>query len=204
MNTNSRAMRPGMAFVVVALFALAPAVASARTVRDSEEFSRFLAGARTEAVQVQQTAEEMFALKFSKVSWHTHAAKLEELKTHVNKLGEFVVNMNNVEAHHPGRGRQFATLLPWWRSWPRTSRWPSFIWTTAGMLTYSVPSRNTWRRMPSWQAIRLRCFRSMRNSRKPSRPWTIFPSNWNCQQASLAGFGGLRWGAASCGAPSRF
>jgi hypothetical protein len=112
MSTNSRAMRPGLAFVVVALFALAPAVASARTVRDSEEFSRFLAGAKTEAAQVQQTAEEMFALKFSKVSWHTQAAKLEELKTHVNKLGEFVVNMNNAEAPSPWQSQAIRDVTP--------------------------------------------------------------------------------------------
>jgi hypothetical protein len=112
MSTNSRAMRPGLAFVVVALFALAPAVASARPVRDSEEFSRFLAGAKTEAAQVQQTAEEMFALKFSKVSWHTQAAKLEELKTHVNKLGEFVVNMNNAEAPSPWQSQAIRDVTP--------------------------------------------------------------------------------------------
>ena len=104
--------RPGLAFVAVALLALAPAVASARPVRDSEEFSRFLAGAKTEAAQVQQTAEEMFALQFSRVSWHTQAAKLEELKTHVNKLGEFVVNMNNVEAPSPWQRQAIRDVTP--------------------------------------------------------------------------------------------
>ena len=101
----TQAVRPGFAFLAVALLSLAPVVASAQVLKDSAEFSGFLAQAKSEAVQVQQAAEEMNSFN-SNVGWQTQAGTLEELKTHVNKLGEMVISMNNAEA--PSRWQQNA------------------------------------------------------------------------------------------------
>ena len=104
MNKHTQAVRPGFVLAVALLF-LAPMVASAQGAKDSAEFSGFLAQAKSEAVQVQQIAEEMNSFN-SNVGWRTQAGALEELKRHVNKLGEFVISMNNVEA--PSRWQQNA------------------------------------------------------------------------------------------------
>jgi len=101
MNKYAQAVRPGFLLLAVALLSLAPTLASARVIRDSPEFSGYLAQAKAEAVQVQRAAEEMYTFKYSNVSWQTQAAKLQEIKTHLNKLGEFVVSMNNVEEPSP-------------------------------------------------------------------------------------------------------
>jgi hypothetical protein len=106
------AVRPGLAFVAVALLSLAPAMASARTVKDSEEFSGFLAEAKTEALQLQKSAEEMNSFVHARTSWHAEAAKLQEVKEHVNKLGEFVSKMNSVEAPSPWQEVALGDIAP--------------------------------------------------------------------------------------------
>jgi hypothetical protein len=112
MNKYARAVRPGLAFVAVALLSLAPALASARTVKDSEEFSGFLAQARTEALQLQKSAEEMNSFVHARARWTSEAAKIAEVKEHVNKLGEFVNKMNNVEAPSPWQNMALGDITP--------------------------------------------------------------------------------------------
>lgn len=90
-----------LAFLVVAILSLAPAMASARSVKDSEEVSGFLAEAKTEAVRLQKSAEEMNSFVLSRTSWETQAAKIGEIKRHVNKLGELITKMNRAEAPSP-------------------------------------------------------------------------------------------------------
>jgi hypothetical protein len=110
MKKYTQAVRPGFAVLAVALLSFAPMLASARVTKDSPEFSGFLAQARSEAVQVQRISEEMYT--FSNISWQTQAAKLDELKTHVNKLGEFVVSMNKAEAPSPWQQNAISELTP--------------------------------------------------------------------------------------------
>jgi hypothetical protein len=112
MNKYTQAVRPGLAFLAVALLSLAPAVASARSVRDSKEFSGFLAEAKAEAMQLQQSAEEMNSFAHSSTSWETQAAKIGEIKQHVNKLGEWVAKMNNVEAASPWQRMAIGDVTP--------------------------------------------------------------------------------------------
>lgn len=112
MRKHPQAVRLGFAFLAVALLSLAPTLASAWVVKDSPEFSGYLGQAKFEAVQVQQTAEEMCTFKYSKISWQTQAAKLEELKTHLNKLGEFAVSMNNVEEPSPWQQVAIGDITP--------------------------------------------------------------------------------------------
>jgi len=112
MNKYAWAKRAATGFLAIAALAVAPAIASAGVVRDSEEFNGYLAQARSEAVQVQRAAEEMYTYKFSKVSWQTQAAKLDELKTHLNNLGEFVIKMNKVEAPSPWQQMAISDVTP--------------------------------------------------------------------------------------------
>jgi hypothetical protein len=85
-------------FFAVAFLSLAPAVASAQSARDSEEFTGFLAEAKTEAVQLQRSTEEMNSFVHSRANFATEATKIAEIKQHVNKLGELFMKMDNVEA----------------------------------------------------------------------------------------------------------
>jgi hypothetical protein len=112
MNKYTQAVRPGFAFLAVAMLFLAPTVASASVVKDSPEFSALLAQAKSEAVQLQQTAEEMNTFKFPQIGWQTQADKLEELKTHVNSLGEFVVRMQNAEVPSPSQEQAIRDIAP--------------------------------------------------------------------------------------------
>lgn len=101
MKKYAQAVRPGLAFLAVAVLSLAPAIASARSVKDSEEVFGFLAEAKTEAVQLQKSAEEMNSFEPFRTNWKTQAAKIDEIKRHVNRLGELVTKMNNAEAPSP-------------------------------------------------------------------------------------------------------
>lgn len=112
MKEYAKAARPGLAFLAVALLSLAPAVASARSVGDSEEVSGFLAEAKTEALQLQKSTEEMNSFVHSRMSWQTEAAKIAEIKQHFNKLGELVIKMNNAEAPSPWQRRAIREVTP--------------------------------------------------------------------------------------------
>src|SRR5690349_10763857 len=101
MKTYARAARPALAFLAVAFLSLAPAVASAKSDTDSPEFSGFLSQARSEALQLQRSAQEMNSFAHFTANRETEAAKIGEIKQHVNKLGELIIKMNNVEAASP-------------------------------------------------------------------------------------------------------
>jgi hypothetical protein len=98
MTKYIKPIQPGLAFFAVAFLSLAPAVASAQATKDSEEFTGFLAQAKTEAVQLQKSTEEMNSFVHSSTSFATEAAKIDEIKQHVNKLGELFTKMDNVAA----------------------------------------------------------------------------------------------------------
>jgi hypothetical protein len=112
MKKYSQAVRPGLAFLVVAVLSSAPAIASSRSVKDSEEVFGFLAEAKTEAVQLQKSAEEMNSFEPFTTNWKTQAAKIDEVKRHVNRLGELVMKMNNAEAPSPWQHQAIREVTP--------------------------------------------------------------------------------------------
>src|ERR1700751_3513369 len=112
MKKYSQAVRPGLAFLVVAVLSSAPAIASSRSVKDSEEVFGFLAEAKTEAVQLQKSAEEMNSFEPFTTSWKTQAAKIDEVKRHVNRLGELITKMNNAEAPSPWQQKAIREVTP--------------------------------------------------------------------------------------------
>jgi hypothetical protein len=108
MNKYAKSIRPGLAFLAVAFLSLAPAVASAQVAKDSQEFTGFLAEAKTEAVQLQKSTEEMNSFVHYTTNVATEAAKIAEIKEHVNKLAELFTKMGNVEA--PPAWQQMAVV----------------------------------------------------------------------------------------------
>jgi hypothetical protein len=112
MNMYAHAVRPGWTLLAVALLSLAPAMASARSVRDSKEFSDHLAEARAEAIQLQQNAEEMSGFVHSHTKWATESSKIEEVKQHVNKLAEYIAEMNKAEAPSPWQEQASSDVTP--------------------------------------------------------------------------------------------
>ncbi len=112
MKKYARVVKPGLAFLALAILAFVPAVASGKAVEDSEEFSGFLAQAKTEALLLQQSAEEMNSFVHLTTSRETQAAKIEEIKTHLNKLAQFVTKMNSVEAASPWQRQASRDFTP--------------------------------------------------------------------------------------------
>jgi hypothetical protein len=112
MKGYAKAVRLGLAFFAVAVLSLAPTVASARSVGDSEKVSGFLAEAKAEALQLQTITEEMNSFMHSRTSWQTQAAKLAEMKRHFNKLGELVIKMNKAEAPSPWQQEAIRKVTP--------------------------------------------------------------------------------------------
>lgn len=55
MKKYAKAVRPGLSFFAVAVLSLVPAMAPAQSAPDSEEFSGFLAEAKSEAAQLQKS-----------------------------------------------------------------------------------------------------------------------------------------------------
>lgn len=62
---------------------------------DSERVNALLTDAKAEAMALQTDAGELDAYTRSSDLWQTHAAKLEQMKQHVNKTGQLLQELNN-------------------------------------------------------------------------------------------------------------
>lgn len=69
MKKYARAVRPGLSFLAIAVLCLVPTVGSAQSAVDSEDFSGFLAEAKTGAVPLQKNAEEMNSFVHYMTHW---------------------------------------------------------------------------------------------------------------------------------------
>lgn len=65
---------------------------------DSQKISTLLGDAKTEAVQLNHDAEQMQSFTRSKLSWNSYAAKLNQIKEHVNKCGDLVQQLNDAKS----------------------------------------------------------------------------------------------------------
>src|SRR3982750_3148106 len=54
---------------------------------DSEQVSKLLSDAKSEALLLERDAEQLSAFTQSSVSWQSHADELSQIRSHVNKLG---------------------------------------------------------------------------------------------------------------------
>lgn len=65
--------------------------------QDMEAITNLLSDAKAEAVALNSDAQQLFSYTRSKITWQTHAAKLNEMKEHANKASRIVQDMNNMK-----------------------------------------------------------------------------------------------------------
>lgn len=93
-----------LAFALSTIFVvMAPMPGAAQSSTNAAYVSSLLAEAKTRAAELKQDTANMNSFVRSQTSWQTHAAQLDQIKQHVNKLGELVAKMNNAKA----------TAAPW-------------------------------------------------------------------------------------------
>jgi hyperosmotically inducible protein len=64
---------------------------------ESKEITNLLAEAKSHAVELKQDALEMESFTRSTLSWGTHAAKITEIRNHVNAMGELASKLNSLK-----------------------------------------------------------------------------------------------------------
>ena len=103
MNIHTKAIEERLALVLAVSRSMISRLRVAQSAKDSEEVSGLLAEAKMKAIQLKQDADEIKIFVQSTRAWETHAAKLDEIKEHINNLGELVTKMKNARA----------TATPW-------------------------------------------------------------------------------------------
>ncbi len=84
------------AALLVAGYLMVPALTMAATNQDSPQITKFLADARTEAAELKADSADLESMTRSKLSWESHAAKVEMIKEHVNKTVKLLTSMKDV------------------------------------------------------------------------------------------------------------
>ena len=69
-----------LALVPVLFLSSAPAVFAGPRPNDSEEVTKLLSDVKSEAVQLKDDTEDMKSFTMSKLTWQSHAAKIEQIK----------------------------------------------------------------------------------------------------------------------------
>ena len=86
-----------LALLLSATTFLSPVLRAAGTPQeDSKEVSDLLAQAKGQAAQLKLDAADMGTFTRTNVTWESHAAKITEIKDHVNKVGETVAKLNQL------------------------------------------------------------------------------------------------------------
>ena len=80
---------------LVVLASATSTVYGAQISKDSKEVSTILADVKTEAIQLRHDADELKAFTHSTLSWQSHAAKVEEIKRHVNNAGKSLSKLDS-------------------------------------------------------------------------------------------------------------
>jgi hypothetical protein len=73
-------------------------VYAAQTSKDSKEVSANLEDVKTEAIQLRHDADELKSYTHSTLSWQSHAARVEEIKRHVNNAGKLLSKLDSARA----------------------------------------------------------------------------------------------------------
>lgn len=79
----------------VAVAALVFCLTGASSVARAADPARLLEQARTSASQLRQDAEEMQSYANSNLSWKSHSQQINNIREHVNKLGELLSQMHD-------------------------------------------------------------------------------------------------------------
>jgi Zn-dependent oligopeptidase len=64
---------------------------------DLRTITNLMSDAKSEAAVLNSGAQELNSFAHSTAGWQTHAAKLNEMKEHVNKVSSIVQHMNNIK-----------------------------------------------------------------------------------------------------------
>ena len=91
-----RKIRSYAALVLGALLTTTSALNAESRKTDSEQASKLLSEARSEALLLQKDAEQLSAFMQSSVSWQSHADALSQIRTHVNNVGSTVRQLNDL------------------------------------------------------------------------------------------------------------
>jgi DNA repair exonuclease SbcCD ATPase subunit len=86
-----------LALLSVLFLSAAPTVFAGARPNDSEEVTNLLSEVKSEAVQLKGDAEDMKSFTLSKLTWQSHAAKIEQIKQHVNKSGELLSKLQGAK-----------------------------------------------------------------------------------------------------------
>jgi len=87
-----------LALLVAAYVCVSPALRAADMAPDSKEVSDLLSEAKTGAIQVKDDANTMESFTMSNLDWRSHAAKVLEIKDHINNLGKTVAKLNQARS----------------------------------------------------------------------------------------------------------
>lgn len=81
--------------LLLAALSVLPALRAADIPGDSREVSDLLSQVKTEAIQLKTDASDMESFTLSpSLGWQSHAAKITEIKEHVNKAGDTLSKLN--------------------------------------------------------------------------------------------------------------
>jgi hypothetical protein len=98
-NHTTSLFRSALMLLTAASFMIVlPATSSAKTMGDSQEVSKLLLDAKSEAVELREDAEKMATLVRSKVSWQSLGVTLDQIKEHVNKNGRLLAQLQEARA----------------------------------------------------------------------------------------------------------
>jgi N-acyl-D-aspartate/D-glutamate deacylase len=102
MKKNCTTGSPLFAFLVVGIVAISPALRAA-DIPDSEQVSKLLSEAKTQAFQLKEDASTMESYTRSNASWESHSAAVAQMKEHTNAAGRTLTKLE--DARH--------TASPW-------------------------------------------------------------------------------------------
>jgi hypothetical protein len=83
--------------LLLAALSVLPALRAADIPGDSKGVSDLLSQAKTQAIQLKNDAADMESFTLSTLSWQSHAAKITEIKEHVNAVGKTVSKLNQAK-----------------------------------------------------------------------------------------------------------
>lgn len=83
--------------LIAAGYMLFPAAIRAGVPADSPEITRLLGEAKSEAYALKADSEDLDSFVKSKLSWESHASKIEMIKGHVNATGKLLAKLKDVE-----------------------------------------------------------------------------------------------------------
>jgi len=84
--------------LLAAGYLLFPAAIRAAVPQDSPEITKLLADAKAEAYELKADSEDLNSFVSSKLSWQSHATKIDMIKDHVNATGKMLAKLKDVEA----------------------------------------------------------------------------------------------------------